>query len=434
MSAIILSIGLLLACFWGSQLPAGAQQSSPADSQNAVNLYQQHKYAAAADSFERIIRSAPSARMCYYAALSNQASGRQLRATQLFQYIITNYPNAQESAYARQALQQHQSAAPESANSSDLPESVRNALPKQVQDMLGTEMGRRAVQQVLKDNPDQIAAIRQAERQGTLNKDRVREATAALPLPSVAAASGHSRSDGDHPFTAADIARDGAAGIDQSRYPNCWFEASMASLAQLPRGQRLLASMIRLRGDNYVVRFPGDGNEYVISRSDLAKGGVHDTALWASIIECAQVQKFPENRGADGADGDQSRLEIGLGSITGAHAEVRTPGTCSEEEISSFIGGAITSQSPIVAATWHDAHLAGLPQLVITTHAYTLIGFDPSRKMITIRNPWGHSSRYHFELPGDPQHNSFQQLSDGVFTMSVPIFQKYFYSVARSFI
>jgi len=41
----------------------------------------------------------------------------------------------------------------------------------------------------------------------------------------------------DHPFTAEDIAHDGAHGIDQSRYPNCWFECSMSALAQLPRGQ-----------------------------------------------------------------------------------------------------------------------------------------------------------------------------------------------------
>ena len=44
-----------------------------------------------------------------------------------------------------------------------------------------------------------------------------------------------SRGIADHPFTAADIARDGAGAIDQSDYPNCWFEASMSSLASLPQ-------------------------------------------------------------------------------------------------------------------------------------------------------------------------------------------------------
>ncbi|MCA9818787.1 MAG: hypothetical protein KC652_27020, partial [Cyanobacteria bacterium HKST-UBA01] len=235
-------------------------------------------------------------------------------------------------------------------------------------------------------------------------------------------------------FTAAQIAKDGANGIDQNINPNCWFEASMAALAELPRGQRLLATMIRYGGkDTYIVRFPGDGIEYKITRERMEQLGINDRSLWASIIETAQVMKFPGNAGANGESGMESRLAIGLGCITGCKAEIRHPANCSEGELSSFIGGAVSSKNPIVCGSWPASYIAHLPYIVVPQHAYTIIGFDPASKLITIRNPHGKNSTTFF-LAGDTNHQKFEMKEDGVFKIHLSLFKVYFNQVCRSFI
>jgi hypothetical protein len=275
----------------------------------------------------------------------------------------------------------------------------------------------------VQENKEQVKSIRQAEK--TVAAVQAKQPkVAVVPQPKVGTV--------ENPFTAEDIAKDGARGIDQSRYPNCWFEASMAALSELPRGQKLLASLIRYKKNSYVVRFPGDGVEYGVNDDELEDASIHDKARWASIIEYAQLQKFPDNAGANGADNEESRLAIGLGCITGCKAELLYPRTSSEEELSSFIGGAVKSQNPCVCATWDVGHMIG-PQLVVPTHAYTIVGLDPAKQMIVLRNPHGIHSQF-YELDKDPAHNSFEQMDDGIIKISIPLFKNYFHQVCRSFI
>jgi hypothetical protein len=395
------------------------------ETRNAISLYTQHNYSAAASAFEPIIQKNPSPGLCYYAALSNRACAKEARARQLFQYVVQNYPKSVEASYCKQALLLGPKAAALPAdNTQELPETIKKVLSPEIQALLNTSAGKQAVSEIMQQRAGDAEAIKRAEKHGLLTDDTVR----------IGQQSTTPHGDGQHPFTQADIARDGASGIDQSRYPNCWFEASMSALAQLPRGQNLLASLIRSQDkDSYIVRFPNDGVEYVISQKDLAENGIKDNALWASIIECAELKKFPNNQGAQGAENDQSRLEVGLGCITGCKAEIVYPAHSSVEELSSFIGAAVKSQNPIVAGTLPLAYMAGLPIIVFPTHAYTIIDFDPSKNMITLRNPHGRRAR-RFDLPGDQQHLNFEQLENGVFKMSIAEFQKYFHSVARSFI
>lgn len=369
-----------------AQTCAASTQAGAASAQAAaLSLYNQRRYLESADAFEAILKSAtPEPRLFYYAGLANLGAKRTARAQQIFEYILKNFSTTPEAGYATTALDKAKGSSAAASSSS-------SAVP--ANSMSGT-------------------------------------AAAAGNIASVEGA----RKKGAHPFTAADIARDGARAIDQTRYPNCWFEASMAALAELPRGQRLLANMITY-GDNgkYVIRFPGDGVEYVASEADLDEMEITDKAKWAGLIEYAQIKKFPDNRGAEGAYSDQNRLEVGLGCITGCKAEILSPKDCSPSDVSSFIQGAVRSQNPVVCGTWDDYHLGNLHPLVISTHAYTIIGFDPARNMITIRNPHGAGAR-RFSLPSDPQHLNFEQLGEGTFKMSVPYFQNYFYQVARSFI
>jgi hypothetical protein len=192
--------------------------------------------------------------------------------------------------------------------------------------------------------------------------------------------------------------------------------------------------MITYGGDGvYIVRFPGDGEEYKISEKTLKSMGIQDRAMWASLLECAQVMKFPDNRGAEGATGDQSRLAVGLGCITGCKAQLLSPGSSDEQELSSFIGGAVSSKNPIVCATWGSSTLSRLPSLVVPQHAYTIIGFNPATNMITIRNPHGKHSNL-FEAEDESSRRKFQMKENGVFQMHVSLFQKYFHQVCRSFI
>ncbi len=446
-SVLLLSLGIFL-------VPAAlAQPVSPSEVKTAFEFYRQHKYAMASASFEKIIKRQPTASYCYHAALANQADRQGTRARQLFQFVVTTFPNSQEAAYSKQVLGAPQSAVTSSVDSGSslqgMPESMKALIPPEMQKMMNTPAGKQALADAMKMNESKMATIRKADNAGLLNSGKMADAVSAATggARSVFAAtagrpSGVPTSPGasvstpgqikDYPFTAQDIAKTGAAAIDQMRYPNCWFEASMAALAELPRGQKLIASMIRGKGSDYVVRFPGDGVEYVITTADLNKTGIHDSALWASLIECAQTRKFPDNAGANGSEGDQSRLEIGLRCITGKNAEViGSVSSCSPQELSSFIGSAIKSQNPIVAATYPS--FPGLPAIAVSRHAYTIIDFDPSRNMITLRNPHGKNGAS-FALSSDPKHLDFEQLDDGVFKMSIRTFQSYFYTVCRSFI
>ena len=155
---------------------------------------------------------------------------------------------------------------------------------------------------------------------------------------------------------------------------------------------------------------------------------MNDNALWAALLECAETRKYPDNVGTEGLN----RLELGLSCISGLKAEVLDPKYCSESELSSFMGGAIRSQNPIVCGTGDID--SSLPDIVFPAHAYTIVDFDPSKNMITLRNPHGKRAHIFPPLPDDPQHRHFEQLTQGICKMDITTFQKYFRSIARSFI
>lgn len=393
----------------------------------AMDLYNGKHYAQAADAFERIIAKKCTPTFAYYAALSNQSAHRTARARQLFEYVSKSFPSSVEGGYSRQMLATMGGAAPSGTTSGsasgaspdELPESVRAMIPANLQGMLNTPEGRRAIADAMKQNSSEISAIKDAEKSGKING----RTTIAMSTGSGVTADRGTGTSDEHPFTAADVARLGSHGIDQSRYPNCWFECSMAALADLPRGQRLIASMIKKRKDAYVVRFPQDGQEYVITLQDLADAGISDKALWASLIQCAQTRKFPGQNGA--------AIEAGLSTICGAKAEVLEDlHNIDDGQLSHFIGGAVTSANPIVCGSMPDGYMPR-PALAVTSHAYTIIGFDPSKNMVTIRNPWGRNPNFN---TGNLTKSDFEMLNDGVFKMSLKLFKLYYSDVARAFI
>lgn len=389
-----------------SQLALAASALGPVDPKAmtaAWDLYNQKKFAASADAFEALIKSStPNARLYYYAALANRACNRNARGKQLCQYIASTFVGSTEASYAQKLYPEAPPPAP--PTTSDAAAAVPDALKgKSVAELMKTEEGRKAVEEALAK----------------------KEAAAAASKAKVSAVVAQSK--GGRPgaavFSAEEIEKLGAGGIDQMYYPNCWFESSMSALAMLPRGRRLLSEMIRhgAKPGTFVVRFPGDGKEYPIDEEKLEKSGIHNKALWASLIECAQTMKFP--------DDDGGYLSDGLACLSGRPAETLRPSSASEQELTRFIQGAVTAQNPIICGT--GDRIYGLPRLVFPSHAYTIVGFEPATGLIKIRNPHGINSE-RFVLSSDPTHRKFEQLNDGVFKMHVSLFQQYFDEIARS--
>ena len=136
----------------------------------AVQLYNQKAYGPATDAFERILRTAaPEPNLYYYAALANLGSKHAVRAQQLFQYIVTNFPHSVQANYAKTAmLSQHfgdhaSSSVPEAPASSEvveLPESIKATLSPEMQAMLKTPEGQQAVKDALQKNATKIQALK----------------------------------------------------------------------------------------------------------------------------------------------------------------------------------------------------------------------------------------------------------------------------------
>ncbi len=67
--------------------------------------YEKKSFAEATTHFEKYLKAnAPSPRPVLYAALSNLQSGNRARAKQLFEYLVTAFPNTKESELASTAL------------------------------------------------------------------------------------------------------------------------------------------------------------------------------------------------------------------------------------------------------------------------------------------------------------------------------------------
>ncbi len=408
---ILKSAAWLLLCSYSALAVSAAGPVSETALRSAWALYTAQKYRESSDAFEALIGSStPNARLYYYAALANRACNRTARAKQLCQYISTNFPASQEAGMARRVFPDAVPPVVASEEAADpVPESLKG---KSTEEMLKTPEGRQYVQEQLAKKAVAIATA------------KMNEASKISPMR----AKTKGGRPGERVFTAEDIAREGANGIDQMYYPNCWFESTMSSLASLPRGQKLMADMVSYgqKEGEYVVRFPGDGKIYNIDEKLLEEKRIHSKALWATLIECGQVLKFPEDNG--------NLLAEGLSCLTGQRAQTLDPGEASDQELSSFIDGAVKSQNPIICGSESPySYPSGMPYLVEPSHAYTIIGFEPSSGMIKMRNPHGANSR-RFVLKSDTRHEKFEQLDDGVFKMHISLFKKYYQQVAKAHI
>src|ERR1017187_10354271 len=91
------------------------------------------------------------------------------------------------------------------------------------------------------------------------------------------------------PFSPQMIASTALSGVDQGKYGDCVFEASVVATATTPRGQVALSRAIMQNADgSYTVTFAGDPkNRVKVTPSDLTTTHVHDNATWAEVVEAA---------------------------------------------------------------------------------------------------------------------------------------------------
>jgi hypothetical protein len=408
---------------------ASQNQSSAQQKDKVVSLYEQNQYQAAAEFFETEAAHS-TATVTYYAVLANLRCNRTLRAKQLAHYVLERYPGTTEASLCQAVLR---------ASGEAVDAGKSEAVASDKSGKSGTSEASGTSGKSEKSGgvpaPATSTATSAATGTGTATSTKIigtgksnavafadtKQPTSARPAERI-----------QYPrqlYTADDIAKVGASGVDQTSNPNCWFESSLAALAMLPRGQRMIAQMItQVDPQTYVVKFPNDGNEYKIDKAELKASKIYDTALWAGLIDCAESKRYPHNQNMES---DKNWVETALGCVTGGRVEVVGATSLSPTELSSFIGGAVSSRNPIVCSTKHDNPL---PDIVFGGHAYTITEFDPARQMITLRNPHGRYSKSFPRLPDDPQEQHFKQLKGGFSQMDIETFQKYFTTVGRAFI
>lgn len=388
---------LLLAMHCASTLiPAVADDSAMA---KATALYRQKKYAESADAFEALIRTAsPNPRLYYWAAAANKNCNRIPRAKQLADYVIANFPTSAEASYARQ-LFPGVAAAKTGDAPLNLPDNLKG---KSVDQLMETEEGRKA--------------LREALSQQKHTAGNAPATTSGAPHDS------SKRKPSGQPFTADAIGADGPNGVT-AFLGYGWMESVMDALALQPKGQELLASMIRSpKGDGtYIVKFPSESSEYTINAETLEKSRIKDKALWANLIHCAEQMRYHNSVGQG--------IEEALKFLTGKHPEQLFPSNTTEQALTQFISEAVKSQSPIVCVSADDPGTSA--ELVEEGQAYTITAFDSASGMITLRNPHGDNTR-RFRLESDPDHKKFEQLNGGYLRMHVSLFPKYFSDLARA--
>lgn len=229
--------------------------------------------------------------------------------------------------------------------------------------------------------------------------------------------------------------------VVQGQIGNCFFEASLASLANTSHGKEVIANMVKNNQDgSTTVTFPGDTSHPVtITQQDVDKavkdGNVYD---YSSALTAVQTAFLKYDRIGDYGRGVNALQYSEVPYL----AQIKTPtdalhlltgertaceldgfnsdfnvGSVSPENLSRFIKQAFDNGQPVVAGT---SPFADSP--IVSTHVYSVLGFDPSTGTVTVRNPWGDNP----DLKKDETKNGITDIGDGKMTMNFETFRKNF--------
>ncbi len=215
--------------------------------------------------------------------------------------------------------------------------------------------------------------------------------------------------------------------IHQGGIGDCYFLAAMGSLAAT--NPQAIKDMIKDNGNGtYTVTFPGDKKHPVTVKAptdaELAlyvKSGNY--GVWPAVLEKAygdwkRDTTIPQE-GAGGGD----QIDVGIDILTGKKTDKHKIKDYSEDELGKMLTDAFRNGESITTDCWNNPKNARGGDLP-TGHAYSVIGYDASTGMVTIRNPWGSG-----ELK-DENGRPLDGKNDGVFTMSLKEYRERFKNIA----
>ncbi|CAN5480481.1 hypothetical protein BH10CYA1_BH10CYA1_56900 [soil metagenome] len=264
----------------------------------------------------------------------------------------------------------------------------------------------------------------------------------------------------DQPGTPPDVkgvpSAEGAVNssdINQGTVGDCFFEASLASLANTQKGQESIKNMVKTNDDgSLTVTFPGDTSHPItVTQDEIAKltkeGKLQDKSPTTSAIEAA-FQKYDRigeyGTGINSNDSDDQfnptfaqisnagaalHLLTGEGTATevnGAINQNLNLGGASPENVARFMQQALTNGEPLVAGTSTRGE-----NPIESHHVYSVMGFDPASGLVTVRNPWGNNDGMGVDNVGDMK-NGVTNAGDGKLTMSFDTFLKNFNDISAA--
>jgi len=212
--------------------------------------------------------------------------------------------------------------------------------------------------------------------------------------------------------------------LNQGDLGDCWFLASLG--AEVRADPRFAAKHILDNGNGtYTVTLYRDGKavpvtvdaNLPVNQDDytvFSHNPSGSSANWVQIYEKAFAQLNGSYGATEGGWGD-----VGMTDVSGQHS------TRHDEDDLSFsqIKGDLDSGKPVTvgSGTHHSGFLwlhsdETFPDTdVVTAHEYVVMGVDPDKHTITLRNPWGQGSsvKPDLVLTEDQFHDMFREVSVG---------------------
>jgi hypothetical protein len=227
---------------------------------------------------------------------------------------------------------------------------------------------------------------------------------------------------------------------EQGTIGNCYFIASLSSMAATQDGKEAIQKMIKDNRDGtYTVTFPGAPDEPItVTRptdSQLATYAKADNnGIWAAVLEKAFGQYSSESmfrrsifnpiesdipqENSDGGALTDDALELLTGKRTESvdmSNQART-----EEELKQALS---SGESVTLGRHGSIAEFVGISdedKEIPHGHKYSIIGYDAETKMVTVRNPWGHGEP--LDENGQPKDGK----DDGIYQMPIADLPKFY--------
>lgn len=239
--------------------------------------------------------------------------------------------------------------------------------------------------------------------------------------------------------------------VKQGDIGNCFFVASLASLANTSKGQQSIRDMVTKNDDgSFTVTFPGDKSHPIsVTQQDIeenvANGNVEESSdalmqVQTAFLKYDRAEQYGEGINAIQHSGIPVFAQIrdagsALHLLTGEDTASKVSGVinsnfnlggANRENVARFIQQAFENGQPVIAGTppWAD-------EPIVSSHVYSVLGYDPATDMVTVRNPWGHNDGHGIDEVGDSK-NGITNIGDGKLTMSYETFFRNFDEVGAA--